>query len=125
MFKDDLKQIKELRKVLKISNKIEIDACGDPNIYGKKGKLFVGKPFWFIYIFDGNWNVSKRKLRFMILSQDGDQEGILKLDRLPTIKESAIIREIGGFKQKRELSPEHREKLVEAGKKFRFTNGSK
>lgn len=118
----DLKQIKKLRTRLKISDSVEIDECGDPNIYGTKGKLFVGEPFWFIYIYD-NWVRTKKKLNFMIVSQDGDSEGILKLDRLPTSGESTIIRKTGGFTKKREISEDTKKRLVEQTIKYRFPDG--
>lgn len=112
-------EIKELREKLNTSSKIAKDECGDLNIFGKKGKIFIGEPYWFIFIRETrSWNNIKKKLNFMVVSQDGDYEGILKLDRYPTSVESTIIRKIVGLVKKKQLSLEHEKKLVESGIKF-------
>jgi hypothetical protein len=54
---------------------------------------------------DAGTNV-KDRLAFCALTQDGDDEGCLHLDRPPTPDETAIIREALGIRKRRHLSPE-------------------
>jgi hypothetical protein len=57
------------------------------------------------------WTWIKKKLAFCRVTQDGDDEGCLSLDRLPTMAEGAIIREALGIRKARELSDVTKEKL--------------
>jgi hypothetical protein len=52
------------------------------------------------------WTNVKRQLSFCRLMQDGDDEGCLHLDRLPTEAEAKLIREALGIRRRRHLSPE-------------------
>jgi hypothetical protein len=56
----------------------------------------------------------------MSVWQDGDGEGVLKLDRLPTAEEAVTIRARIGLRKKKEYSIEQREKLAEHMRKIRF-----
>lgn len=113
--------IKELQESLGTSTPVIRNECGDSNLFGKKGKVFVDSPkypFWYIFISETRqWNQIKKRLSFMIVSQDGDNEGILKLDRFPTKTEASVIRKIVGLRKKKELSPKHLQILMESGKK--------
>ena len=51
-------------------------------------------------------NVKERLSDFCRLTQDGHDEGCLRLDRLPTPAEAIIIREALGIRKRRHLSPE-------------------
>lgn len=121
-------EIRDLQTALGTSSKVQIDECDDPCIYGKNCKIYVDGdgsygPSWYIYIPERrSWEQTKQKLNFMVLWQDGEYEGVHKLDRFPTSKESSIIRRIGGLRKKKELSPEHKQKLIESGQKFRLAN---
>jgi hypothetical protein len=49
-----------------------------------------------------HWSHTKRRLRpFAKVVQDGNDEGCLKLDRLPITGEAAIIREVLGIRKRR------------------------
>jgi hypothetical protein len=54
------------------------------------------------------WSADKKRLNFCQVTQDGDEEGCLILDRLPTKAEGAIIRDVvAGIPKARHLSEEH------------------
>lgn len=109
---EDKKYLQKLSSYLFTSyQRIKLDECGDWNIFGKKGKIFTETKFWYIYIDADSkrqWNNAKRKLSFMIVSQDGDDEGILKLDRMPNPEEAKIIRKLLGLRISTQLSEEGR-----------------
>ena len=50
------------------------------------------------------WTNIKARLDFCRVSQDGDDEGALVLDRLPTAAEGEAIREALGLRKRRHLS---------------------
>jgi len=52
------------------------------------------------------WGEVKKKLAFMQVTQDGDTEGVFKLDRLPTEDEAALIRDMLGIRRRPNLSAE-------------------
>ena len=53
----------------------------------------------------------KKKLAFMQVTQDGDTEGVFKLDRLPTEDEAALIRDVLGIRRRPNYSEETLERL--------------
>jgi hypothetical protein len=52
------------------------------------------------------WSNIKAKLAFARLTQDGDDEGLFYLDRLPTQAEAESIRDALGIRKRRALTPE-------------------
>ncbi|MEX0853889.1 MAG: hypothetical protein WD036_11495 [Bauldia sp.] len=70
-----------------------------------------------------HWTATKRRLGFMTVTQDGDDEGCLRLFRLPTPEESALIRDTLGLRKRRTLTEESRTKLIAAGVNGRFQAG--
>jgi hypothetical protein len=59
------------------------------------------------------WKHVKQRPSFAAVTQDGEDEGILRLDRLPTAAEAEIIRKVIGIKQRRHIAPEVAAKLGE------------
>jgi hypothetical protein len=64
------------------------------------------------------WSAAKKRLAFCRVTQDGDDEGVLRLERLPTSDEAVQIRELlgvrktvpptaGGFKSSPPVDPFH------------------
>jgi hypothetical protein len=99
------------------------DACADavlpanPIIVGKKGHIIAvcgtidepGNPGFMIYVMGwstNGWNKAKVALSFAKLGNDGDDEGVFFLDRLPTKSEAEIIRKWTGVAKKAEYSVE-------------------
>jgi hypothetical protein len=107
---------------------LERPACrgwiGDYQITGKHGHVLADGAGFLLYATtpqrdrrdpDGRvrtygsprrWTNVKRQLSFCRLMQDGDDEGCLHLDRLPTEAEAKLIREALGIRRRRHLSPE-------------------
>ena len=78
------------------------DQCGAWCLDGATGHILTwgdGKS-WIIYV-GGGWSSAKRRMAsFASVIQSGDTEGCLKLDRLPTPNEAAIIRDVIGLRKR-------------------------
>ena len=107
------------------------DECGDWRIEGRFGHIYAvpGSPdrprtpgFQIMVTgeFSGGrwWGAAKRGLAFAAIANDGDDEGVLFLDRLPTPDEAEAIRHYVGVAKKRVLSDEERERLTSLGHRF-------
>ena len=88
------------------------DTCGDWAIWGKRGHIYADGSGFLIVVCTGGfirlWANTKRKLDFCRVTQDGDDEGCLHLDHLPTPKEAELIRHALRIKRKRQLTPDQR-----------------
>jgi hypothetical protein len=86
------------------------DTCGDRAIKGKRGLIYADGSGLLIVVCTGGsirrWANIKRKLGFCRVTQDGDQEGCLHLDHLPTPKEADLILRALGIKHKRRYTPD-------------------
>jgi len=86
------------------------DTCGDWAIWGKRGHIYAdGSGFLIVVCTEGSirrWTNTKRKLDFCRVTQDGDDEGCLHLDHLPTPKEADLICDALGIKRKRRYTPD-------------------
>jgi hypothetical protein len=55
---------------------------------------------WYVRCRSGqHWTWTKKRLAFCRLTQDGDEEGCLHLDRLPSSAEAEEIRQAVGLRQ--------------------------
>ena len=86
------------------------DSCGDWAIEGKRGHIYADGSGFLIVVCTGGfirlWANTKRKLDFCRVTQDGDDEGCLHLDHLPTPKEAELIRHALRSKRKRHYTPD-------------------
>jgi hypothetical protein len=100
------------------------DECGDPRIVGKYGHVYAipgtldrpGIEGFRIYFRGASefeepstskaWTYAKRSLAFCEILNDGDGEGMLFLDRLPTPEEAEAIRDKLGIRKRTEYSEE-------------------
>jgi hypothetical protein len=104
-------------------NALRRDECGDWAITGSRGTVRACGGKYFVYIASGSalaWTWAKRKLAsFTTVSQDGDEEGILLLDRMPTPEEAETLRGYIGLRQTqtRDVTPEQMQKVRDAGQK--------
>lgn len=105
------RHLKTIAKLLKTSNKVVKDECGDPCIFGKKGKVYTDLTFWYIYLVSSRWGSVKKELDFMEVWQDGDTEGVLRADFPPSPKQAIIIRRVLGLGKKRIVPAKHTEHL--------------
>ena len=56
-------------------------------------------------------SATKRKLSFCCVTQDGDEEGCLRLYQLPSTQQAAVIRDALGLRKPQEISDKRREQL--------------
>jgi hypothetical protein len=86
-----------------------LDRWGDWAIFGKLGHIFIDGHGFLLYVTTGEsprrWFNVKQQLNFCRLTQDGDDEGALHLDRLPTKIEASAIRKALGIRKRRHLPP--------------------
>jgi hypothetical protein len=76
---------------------------GDYQITGKHGHVLPDGTGFLLYAgWEGSpkrWTYAKKRLGFCRLTQNGDDEGCLHLDRLPTEPEAEIIRDVLGIRK--------------------------
>jgi hypothetical protein len=100
------------------------DDCGDWAVSGRAGHVYAVPEGFQLYVATGErplkWTWIKKKLGFCRVTQDGDDEGCLILDRLPTVVEAELIREALGIRKARSMSEEGLAKLISYGEKGRF-----
>jgi hypothetical protein len=99
-------QLETLLRALGASPRaLRLDGCGDWAIIGKLGHIFLdGQEFLLCVTTDESvrrWFNVKQQLSFCRLTQDGDDEGCLHLDRLPTNIEASAIRKALGIRKRR------------------------
>ncbi len=100
-------------------NAFRRDECGDWRINGSRGHVYAAPEGFQIFVKARSklaWTWAKRSLAFAVVTQDGDDEGILLLDRLPTPDESTTVRDYTGIRKRQELSPENLAAAKERGK---------
>ena len=71
---------------------------GDYQVSGKHGHVLADHPGFLLYVTGTvqRWKKAKRILPGTV-TQDGDDEGIVRLDRLPTPAEAGSIRDLIGI----------------------------
>lgn len=112
---EDKRLLLRLSEALETSDRrMGLDPCGDWNIRGSRGHISTDARLWYVYIPAGSprrWTAIKKKLAFLDLHVDGDDEGILKLERMPVPAEARIIRKTLGLRQKPQLTEADRAEL--------------
>ena len=80
---------------------------GDYQITGKHGHVLADHPGFLLYVTGSvqRWKKAKRTLPGTV-TQDGDDEGILRLDRLPAPAEAAAVRDLIGIRKRRHMTAE-------------------
>jgi hypothetical protein len=101
------------------TKKLRRDECGDWILKGTQGHVYALAEFrqFFLYFFGApypcdednagshRWGRVKEQLHFCRVHQDGAGEGFLRLDRLPTAAEGAVIRKVLGIYKRRPPPP--------------------
>jgi hypothetical protein len=76
-------------------------------------------PGYLLYVAPGEsrrrWTGIKARFGFSTITQDGDDEGCFKLDRLPTEAEGQLIRAFLGIRRRRHLTEEAKARLLSVG----------
>jgi hypothetical protein len=90
---------------------------GEWIIAGKSGHVIADGAAFLMYVTTQEsprrWvNVKRRLASFCRVTQDGDAEGCLHLDHLPTRSEANAIRNALGIRQRRHLSREAKAKAI-------------
>jgi hypothetical protein len=97
---------------------LRLDECEAWRIQGSRGHIYGwgDGQAWVMYCCcrsPRGWTSTKKRLAgFSTITQDGDGEGCLKLDRLPTAAEAVIIRDVLGIRKRMALSDNQREALL-------------
>jgi hypothetical protein len=124
--RDDRRQQERLLRALDAAPaQLRRDECGWWIIGGRRGAIHTwgdGKT-WLAYVSGRStrhWTMIKRRLAFMTVTQDGDDEGCLRFFRLPTPDEAALIRDALLLRKRRALTEESRARLIAAGVNGRF-----
>jgi hypothetical protein len=114
----DRAQQKALIAALNASDRaLRRDECGAWCVSGDRGSIHTwgdGKT-WAVYVAcrsARHWTATKARLSFCAVTQDGDDEGVLRLHALPKPEQAEIIREALGIRKRREISDAERERLM-------------
>jgi hypothetical protein len=114
---DDKKHLEALADRIDAVARVHRDDCADYALAGAYGWIYhvatPGCPPTFQIIIATTsplrWRKAKALLAFGRVSQDGDWEGAVMLDGLPTPEQGAAIREALGLRKRRTLSDAQRE----------------
>jgi hypothetical protein len=109
------------RALRSASTALRRDECGDPSISGARGHVHAvpgGFQLYCVCETKQAWTWAKKGMAFAKVTQDGDEEGMLFMDRLPTPDEAEIIRRYCGIRSKPDLSAEESERRRQSGKRL-------
>jgi hypothetical protein len=115
---DKAQQLKLLEALGARESTLRLDECECWRIGGGRGYIYTwgDNQSWVMYCrcrSSKAWAFAKRRLAgFARVTQDGDDEGCLKLDRLPTADEAATIRDLLGIPKRVAISDSQRELLL-------------
>ncbi len=101
---------RELLKALSASDlALRLDECGAWRINGRSGHIFTDADGgWVMSVICSTartWTSVKNRLAFCEVTQDGDDEGCLRLRELPTAERAATVRSIVGIPKRRPAPP--------------------
>jgi hypothetical protein len=92
---------------------------GNYGIHGKWGHIYIDGEGFLLCVTAKDerdqsprrWTSIKRRLAFCRIRQDGDDEGCLHLDQLPTPVQAGLIRQALGIRKRRTLTEDGRAQL--------------
>jgi hypothetical protein len=106
----DRAQQKALLKALNAWDRaLRRDECGAWTITGSRGTIHTwgdGRT-WVLYVrchSSRHWTATKARLAFCKVTQDGEEEGCLRLSHLPIAEQAEQIRDALGIQKRREVS---------------------
>lgn len=104
----DKAQLKRLASALNAAKaSLRLDECRAWRINGQHGHITTYGPSgsgWQLYVAcrsSQHWTWTKKRLDFCQVTQDGDDEGCLRLIEMPTEEQAAAIRKVLGIWQAR------------------------
>ena len=95
-------------------SRIRRDECGDWNIVGRRGHISSDGTAAYVFMScktGRRWKAAKRDLG-LVVSQDGDDEGVLRLDTPPTESEAETLRRLLGLRRSVRSSDKQRATLA-------------
>jgi hypothetical protein len=108
---------------------IRRDECGAWYLSGKTGSIHTwgdGRT-WVLFVSCRSamhWTHTKRRLSFCTVTQDGEDEGCLRLHTLPTPEQASVIRDVLGIRKRMALAPEELERRRALGKNLAIAAGA-
>jgi hypothetical protein len=116
---DDKKHLEALADRIDAVSGVSKDACGDYALTGAYGWIYhvglPGAPLVFQIIVGTTsplrWRKAKALLAFGRVTQDGDCEGSITFDGLPTAAQGEILRQVVGLRKRRTMSDDQRDAL--------------
>jgi hypothetical protein len=108
------------------SRALRRDECGAWRINGTSGHVYAAGNGWLFYVATGSpraWTAAKERLAFCTVTQDGDDEGVLRLDGLPTPEQATAIRKTLGIRKRKAVSEETVERLRQTGFQHTLNRG--
>ena len=106
------------------------DECGAWRINGKYGSIHTwgdrDRKSWVLYVAcrsGQHWTWTKKRLGFCTVTQDGDDEGRLRLHQLPTAEQAEVIRDCLGIRKRTELDADELERRRALGKLLALAAG--
>jgi len=122
--RQDRERLLQLTDALDSTRQLQRDDCGDYCIEGRTGKIYHAPPGFLLVVYPGStrgWNVAKAQLlEFCTITQDGEDEGCLRMQLSFPKQHADLVRRILHLRKRRILSEERRMKLQQAGAKYRF-----
>jgi hypothetical protein len=110
--RDDRQQQERLLVALDAApSQLRRDECGWWIIGGRRGAIHTwgdGKT-WVACVrcrSKQHWTFTKRRLALMTVTQDGDDEGCLRLFHLPSPQEAVVIRDVMGLRKRVGYAPD-------------------
>jgi hypothetical protein len=100
------------------ANALRRDECGDPCINGRRGHIYACPDGYRLYVIARStqaWTWAKKAMAFACVEQDGDEEGVFAMDRLPIADEAELIRRYVRVTKRPDLSAERIAALSEMG----------
>jgi hypothetical protein len=104
------------------------DECGAWRVSGKQGSIHTwgdGRS-WVLYVAcrsERHWTATKARLSFCTVTQDGDDEGCLRLHQLPTVAQATVIRDALGIRKRVEFGAEDLERRRASMKRLALAAG--
>lgn len=108
-----MNEIDEIAQALNV--RVRKGEDGEFVIQGSRGNIHRDGTGYSLAVFCESareWGFAKKDLSFCRVTQDGDQEGVLHLARLPDGNETQLIRERLGIRRIKEVSPENLAAMV-------------
>ncbi len=90
------------------------DECGDYRINGSRGHVYPwgdGKTWWVYIVCRSpmHWTYTKRRLPFVTITQDGDEEGAGRMGSIDA-EQAAVVRDVLGIRKRTVFAPEELER---------------